>query len=185
MPRKGRRLGNFNTPTACKEVRRATVFNADLPFPVCRATCDHKASDPHAYSPLTSRAPAQTDTSANQVKMSFSTGKSTASSTAKVHLAVNVTPVPQANTPENHHVGASNKTHEDSTTTPHELKCAACNDQVSPENTWQAPCQHIYCIDCLERLFRLSMETRSSTRPDAASRSCPGVKCIDSFRGNW
>lgn len=133
-------------------------------------SCDRKASDPPTFSPLNSKAPPQTDTSANQVIMSFLVEEPTATSTAEIHSTY-ITPVQQTNTPEDRHIG--DKAYQNSTVTPHGFQCAACNDQLSPKNTWKAPCQHFYCVACLERLFWLSMEDETLYPPRCCQQIIP------------
>lgn len=84
---------------------------------------------------------------------------------------MNVAPTQQPNTPEGYH--SENKAHLNSPATPHDLQCAACDDQLSPENNWQAPCQHAYCLDCLEQLFRLCLEDEILYPPRCCKQIMP------------
>jgi len=75
----------------------------------------------------------------------------------------NGTSTQQTDAPEESYT--HDKAQQDSTATPYGFRCAACDDQVSPEHIWKAPCHHYYCVDCLEQLFRLSMEDESLYPP--------------------
>lgn len=139
--------------------------------PVCRATCDRRASDPRTCSPLTSKSPPHTNVSANQAIMSFPTEEPAASSTAEVHSTVNVTRVQQTNVPEARHVG--DKALQNSTATPRNFQCAACDYIEPPWTVWQAPCKHGYCNACLDQLFRLSLEDEILYPPRCCQQIMP------------
>jgi hypothetical protein len=49
----------------------------------------------------------------------------------------------------------------------------ACDNQTSLVSTWQAPCQHSYCTDCLERFFRLSLEDEMVYPPRCCRQVMP------------
>jgi hypothetical protein len=112
--------------------------------------------------------------------VSFPTEEPTVPSTGTTHSATNFTLVHQPNRPENRHIG--NKPHQLSTVTPLELLCVACDGQVSPVSTWQAPCQRLYCTACLERFFRLSLEDGMLYLPRCCQQVMPrsGVKALAS-----
>ena len=88
-------------------------------------SCDRAASGPRTYSPLTSKAPPQTDISANLAIMSSNSEEPTIASTGTILSTANLTPSQQTNTPEERQ--ADGEAQQDSTTTPHELQCVACD----------------------------------------------------------
>jgi len=75
------------------------------------------------------------------------------------------------NTPEDRDVGK--KAQQDNNATPHNSLCAACDDQVPQSAVWKAPCQHTYCTDCLEQLFRLSLEDEILYPPRCCQQAMP------------
>lgn len=88
-----------------------------------------------------------------------------------MHPTANVTSTQQANTFEKHQI--DDKAQQDSTATPHDCQCAACEDQVSLKNVWQAPCDHLYCANCLEQLFRLSLQDDALYPPKCCQQIMP------------
>ena len=103
--------------------------------------------------------------------MSFPTEVHTASSTAKINSTSNGTFTQQTNSFEERHV--DDEAHQNRSATPHNSQCAACDDEVPLENTWQAPCQHVYCNDCLERLFRLCLGDETLYPPRCCQQIMP------------
>lgn len=61
--------------------------------------------------------------------------------------------------------------------------CISCTNQVTTENVWQAPCQHNYCIDCLEILVRSSMTDESLYPPRCCRRVMPWEDLRDEIGG--
>lgn len=49
--------------------------------------------------------------------------------------------------------------------TPESIICTSCEDRVATETAWQAPCEHWYCADCIEQLYRAAMVDESLYPP--------------------
>jgi hypothetical protein len=43
--------------------------------------------------------------------------------------------------------------------------CTCCEDPLKATNAWQTPCEHWYCLDCLETLIRASMADETLYSP--------------------
>lgn len=52
-------------------------------------------------------------------------------------------------------------------------RCVACTDEFRPENIIKAACQHRYCRDCLENLFRSSMKDETLYPPRCCKKPIP------------
>jgi hypothetical protein len=59
-------------------------------------------------------------------------------STTTASSASNGTSIERTHMPEEHHLG--NEAQQTILGTQHSILCVACDDELSPENTWQAPC---------------------------------------------
>lgn len=53
------------------------------------------------------------------------------------------------------------------------VECVTCQDRYSLGRTWQAPCGHAYCIECLENLHRTSMTDETLYPPRCCQRDMP------------
>lgn len=69
---------------------------------------------------------------------------------------------------------------DDDTTVPAEsakeialFECVSCADRFPIESIWQAPCQHRYCADCLEDLFRLAITDETLYPPRCCKQVMP------------
>ena len=53
------------------------------------------------------------------------------------------------------------------------VKCLACTEDCHPGETIKAPCNHIYCSDCLESLFRSAMKDETLYPPRCCKKPIP------------
>jgi len=78
----------------------------------------------------------------------------------------------QTNMPKERHTGG--KSRQDITeTTRGFLLCVACDDEPPLDDLWKAPCQHAYCTECIEQLFRLSMDDETLYPPKCCQQIIP------------
>ncbi|KAK3673882.1 hypothetical protein LTR78_006084 [Recurvomyces mirabilis] len=49
--------------------------------------------------------------------------------------------------------------------------CSACSDDLTLNQLWTSACDHAYCADCLEQLYRLAMTDESVYPPSCCQRS--------------
>lgn len=56
----------------------------------------------------------------------------------------------------------------------YDIACASCEDRYPVKKVfWQAPCNHDYCIACVEELHRASMEDETLFPPRCCQREMP------------
>lgn len=53
------------------------------------------------------------------------------------------------------------------------VECVSCQDRHPVVRTWQAPCNHHYCIACIEELHRASLEDETLFPPRCCQHDMP------------